>query len=116
VQAVKASRDYFRGLVAERRKSRSSDLISALIAAEDEGDKLSEGELLSTCTLLLIAGHETTVNLIGNGVLQLLQHPDELAKFRAEPDRRQWSRRCCASTRRCSSTDASASSRRRWPA
>jgi cytochrome P450 len=86
IQAVKASRDYFRGLVAERRKSRGSDLISALIAAEDEGDKLSEGELLSTCTLLLIAGHETTVNLIGNGVLQLLQHPDELAKFRAEPD------------------------------
>jgi cytochrome P450 len=85
-QAVKASRDYFRGLVAERRKSRGSDLISALIAAEDEGDKLSEGELLSICTLLLIAGHETTVNLIGNGVLQLLQHPDELAKFRAEPD------------------------------
>jgi cytochrome P450 len=72
--------------VAERRKSLGSDLISALIAAEDEGDKLSEGELLSTCTLLLIAGHETTVNLIGNGVLQLLQHPDELAKFRANPD------------------------------
>jgi cytochrome P450 len=86
VQAVKASREYFRGLVAERRKSLGSDLISALIAAEDEGDKLSEGELLSTCTLLLIAGHETTVNLIGNGVLQLLQHPDELAKFRANPD------------------------------
>lgn len=85
VKAVQDSRAYFRELAAERRKKPGADLLSALIAAEDEGDKLSEGELLSTCTLLLIAGHETTVNLIGNGVLQLLQHPDELARFRADP-------------------------------
>ena len=85
VKAVQDSRAYFRALAAERRKNPGSDLLSALIAAEDEGDKLSEGELLSTCTLLLIAGHETTVNLIGNGVLQLLRHPDELARFRADP-------------------------------
>jgi cytochrome P450 len=84
-QAVRESRDYFRGLVAERRKSLGDDILSGLIAAEDEGDKLSERELLSTCTLLLIAGHETTVNLIGNGVLQLLRHPQELAKFQADP-------------------------------
>src|SRR6202521_1567291 len=75
-----------RELAAKRRKNPGGDLISALISAEEEGDKLSEGELLSTCTLLLIAGHETTLNLIGNGVLQLLRHPDELAKFRANPD------------------------------
>ncbi len=84
-KAVQDSRSYFRELAATRRKSPGNDLISALLAAEEEGDKLSEGELLSTCTLLLIAGHETTVNLIGNGILQLLQHPDELAKFRADP-------------------------------
>ena len=86
VKAVEDSRAYFRSLAAERRKNPGSDLLSALIAAEDEGDKLTEGELLSTCTLLLIAGHETTVNLIGNGVLQLLRHPDELTRFRANPD------------------------------
>ncbi len=86
VKAVQDSREYFRELAAKRRKNPGGDLLSALIAAEEEGDKLSEGELLSTCTLLLIAGHETTVNLIGNGILQLLRHPDELAKFRANPD------------------------------
>jgi cytochrome P450 len=85
VKAVEDSRAYFRRLAAERRKNPGADLLSALIAAEDEGDKLSEGELLSTCTLLLIAGHETTVNLIGNGILQLLLHPDELDRFRADP-------------------------------
>jgi pimeloyl-[acyl-carrier protein] synthase len=85
-KAVEDSRVYFRQLTAERRKNPGSDLISALLAAEEEGDKLSEGELLSTCTLLLIAGHETTVNLIGNGILQLLRHPDELARFRENPD------------------------------
>ena len=85
-QAIKESRDYFRELVAVRRKNLGGDILSALITAEDEGDKLSERELLSTCTLLLIAGHETTVNLIGNGILQLLRHPDQLAKFQADPD------------------------------
>ncbi len=86
VEAIKASREYFRRLVAERRKAPRNDILSALIAAEEEGDKLSEQELLSTCTLILIAGHETTVNLIGNGVLQLLRHPEELARFRADPE------------------------------
>ncbi|MEO8458758.1 MAG: cytochrome P450, partial [Chloroflexota bacterium] len=86
IKAVQDSRAYFRQLAAERRKKPGDDMLSALLAAEDEGDKLSEGELLSTCTLLLIAGHETTVNLIGNGILQLLRHPDELARFRANPD------------------------------
>ncbi len=84
-RAINDSREYFRALVSERRKAPSSDLLSALIAVEEEGDKLTERELLSTCTLLLIAGHETTVNLIANGVLQLLRHPDELTRFAADP-------------------------------
>ncbi len=61
--------EYFRRLIAERRSSPRSDLLSSLIAAEEAGDTLSENELLATCILLLIAGHETTVNLIGNGTL-----------------------------------------------
>jgi pimeloyl-[acyl-carrier protein] synthase len=77
--------DYFRSLIATRRKNPKPDLLSALIAAEEEGNKLSEGELVSTCILLLIAGHETTVNLIGNGLLALLQHPDQLRALRDDP-------------------------------
>ena len=84
-EARVAIADYFRSLIAKRRKEPRSDLLSALIAAEEEGNKLSEGELVSTCTLLLIAGHETTVNLIGNGLLALLQHPAELRALRDDP-------------------------------
>jgi cytochrome P450 len=76
--------DYFRSLIATRRKDPRSDLLTGLIAAEEEGNKLSEAELVSTCMLLLIAGHETTVNLIGNGLLALLQHPDEFRAFHDE--------------------------------
>jgi cytochrome P450 len=81
---------YFRDLLAARRREPADDLLSALIAARDEGDRLtenelSENELLSMAWLLLVAGHETTVNLIGSGVLALLQHPDELARLRADP-------------------------------
>jgi pimeloyl-[acyl-carrier protein] synthase len=77
---------YFRRSIAERRAAPTGDLLSALVAAEEAGDKLSEGELLSTCVLLLLAGFETTVNLIGNGVRALLAHPDQLRRLRAEPD------------------------------
>jgi cytochrome P450 len=77
--------DYMRGLIAERRASPRGDLLSALIAAEEAGDKLSEDELIATCILLLIAGHETTVNLIGNGTLALLRHPEELRRLRKTP-------------------------------
>ncbi|HEX9408420.1 MAG TPA: cytochrome P450 [Methylomirabilota bacterium] len=77
--------DYFRSLIAIRRKDPQPDLLSALIAAEEEGNKLSEGELVSTCMLLLIAGHETTVNLIGNGLFALLQHPDQFRALRDDP-------------------------------
>jgi cytochrome P450 len=77
--------DYFRELIAARRRAPRSDMLSELIAAEEAGDKLSESELLATCILLLIAGHETTVNLIGNGTLALLRHPDQLRRLRDDP-------------------------------
>ena len=77
--------EYFRALIAERRASPRGDLLSGLIAAEEAGDKLSEAELLATCVLLLVAGHETTVNLIGNGMLALLRHPDQIRRLRENP-------------------------------
>jgi cytochrome P450 len=75
---------YFRTLMATRRREPADDLLSALISARDEGDRLSENELLSMAFLLLVAGHETTVNLIASGVLALLLHPGELARLRAD--------------------------------
>jgi len=77
--------DYFRSLVRERRRNPGADLLSGLIHAEEAGDRLSEDELLANCVLLFFAGHETTVNLIGNGVLALDRHPDQLARLRADP-------------------------------
>jgi cytochrome P450 len=82
--AQQAMLDYFRDLIPERRRTPGDDLLSLLIAVEEQGDRLSEGELLITCILLFVAGHETTVNLIGNGLLALLNHPEELAKLRAD--------------------------------
>jgi cytochrome P450 len=77
---------YVNDLIADRRAHPGgADLISALLAAEDGGDALSHDELVSTVVLLLVAGHETTVNLIAAGVLALLRHPDQLATLRAEP-------------------------------
>jgi cytochrome P450 len=76
---------YIRKLVRERRSNPADDLVTALVRAEEAGDKLSEDELLAMIFLLLVAGYETTVNLIGNGTLALLQHPDQLAKLRADP-------------------------------
>jgi cytochrome P450 len=77
--------DYFRELVAERRGRPDDGLLSQLITVEEQGDRLTTDELLATLNLLLVAGHETTVNLIGNGILALLDHPDELARLRADP-------------------------------
>jgi cytochrome P450 len=76
---------YFRGLLAERRERPREDLLSGLAAVRDGGSALSEGELLTTCILLYVAGHETTMDLLGNGTLALLRNPDQLARFRAEP-------------------------------
>jgi cytochrome P450 len=77
---------YFTSLIAERRRDLRDDLLSVLIAAEEEGDKLDEGELLTQSVGLLIAGFETTIGLIGNGLTTLIRHPDERARLRAEPD------------------------------
>jgi pimeloyl-[acyl-carrier protein] synthase len=77
--------DYLVHLVAARRAEPRADLLSAMIAAEERGDKLSQDELVSNAMLLLNAGHETTTNLIGNGTLALLRHPRELEGLRGDP-------------------------------
>jgi cytochrome P450 len=77
---------YFRELIARRRDQPQPDLLSALISAEDAGDQLTEDELIATCVLLLVAGHETTVGLISNAILALLRHPDQFALLRAKPE------------------------------
>jgi cytochrome P450 len=73
---------YFADLVAERRAHPRNDLLTKLIQAEDEGDQLTEWELISTSILLFAAGFETTTHLIGNGLLALLRHPDQLERLR----------------------------------
>ena len=77
---------YFRDLIATRRANPGEDLLTSLIAAADEEGRLSEDELIATCLLLLVAGHETTVNLIGNGTLALLTHRAQWDILKAEPD------------------------------
>ncbi len=81
-----ALRDYLQAIVAARRLEPRDDLISGLVAAQEDRDALSDTELVATAILLLLAGHETTTNLIGNGTLALLNHPGELARLRAEPE------------------------------
>ncbi|WP_369234373.1 cytochrome P450 [Streptomyces sp. R21] len=86
-KAVRASiefSDYLRQLIAERRKEPGEDLISGLIAAYDEGDRLTEQEMISTCVLLLNAGHEATVNSTVNGWHTLFRNPEQLAALRAD--------------------------------
>jgi len=82
---MQAFTDYLLAMFEEKRKNPKDDLVSALVQAEEAGDKLSEDELLGMVFLLLIAGHETTVNLIGNGVLALLEHPEQLRRLRDDP-------------------------------
>ncbi|MCL6452593.1 MAG: cytochrome P450 [Alicyclobacillus sp.] len=77
---------YFRDAIAVRRQSPQDDLISALIAAEVEHQHLSEDDILALCWLLLVAGNETTTNLIGNAVRTFLEHPDVWARLQREPD------------------------------
>jgi unspecific monooxygenase len=80
---------YLADLIGRRRRQPGDDLLSGLIAAEEKGDRLSEDDLVAIVLLLLIAGHETTANLIGNGLVALLRHPEALARLRedAEADR-----------------------------
>ena len=79
-------KDYFEVIVNERRAEPQDDLISALIEAEEEGDKLTHEEVLVTLQLILVAGNETTTNLIANGMLALVEHPDQLDRLRREPE------------------------------
>jgi cytochrome P450 len=86
---MQARRDftiYFRKLVRQRRREGGDDLVSALVKVSDTGDALTEHELLATLTLLLVAGHETTANLIGNGVHSLLHHPEQLDALIHDPE------------------------------
>ena len=76
---------YFQELLARRRGTPREDLISGLMAVEEQGDRLNPTELVAMLFLLLLAGHETTVNLIGNGVWALLKHPEQLERLRADP-------------------------------
>jgi cytochrome P450 len=85
-QARSELRAYLGDLLAFRRKAPGDDLLSGLAAVEADGDRISSGEVLSLAVLLLVAGHETTVNLIGNGVLALLRAPEQLALLRRSPD------------------------------
>jgi len=80
-------RRYLRDLIARRRADPGEDLMSGLIHVEESGDQLTEDEIVATCNLLLIAGHETTVNLIANATLALLRHPDQWAAVSADPQR-----------------------------
>ena len=82
--AMQALDEYLRPIISERRAAPRDDIISALAQAEEEGDTLTEREVLVMLRLLLVAGNETTTNLIGNGVLALLRHPDQLAALRGD--------------------------------
>ena len=86
IVAVEGLRAYFENLIAERRANLGTDLLSELIRAEEAGDRLSNSELIAQSIGLLIAGFETTIGLIGNGVLALLRHPEQLALLRARPE------------------------------
>src|SRR5918997_1143628 len=81
--AAATVRDYLAGLVEERRRAPQDDLISALVAAEEEGDKLTEDELLTMAGLLFAAGFETTTNLLGNALVALLEHPQQIPALAA---------------------------------
>lgn len=78
---------YMRAIFAERRREPRPDLITRLLQSEEQGDQLSEDELFSMVILLIVAGHETAVNLIGNGVWLLLQHPEQMASLRQQPEK-----------------------------
>ncbi|HJP77149.1 MAG TPA: cytochrome P450 [Pseudonocardiaceae bacterium] len=82
--AAMAMAQYLTGLIEDKRAQPTDDLLSALLRASDDDDQLSAGEVLAMLFLLMVAGHETTVNLIGNGTLALLRNPDQLAALRAD--------------------------------
>ncbi|MFJ2866108.1 cytochrome P450 [Kitasatospora sp. NPDC087314] len=83
--AIGQYEEYLARLVSRRRADPGDDLISALVATQGQDDRLTDSELLSTCFVLITAGDETTTHLVGNGVLALLRHPDQLARLREDP-------------------------------
>jgi cytochrome P450 len=87
MQARKWLREYLHDLIERRRSRPGDDLMSGLIAVQESGDQLTEDEIISTCVLLLVAGHETTVNLIGNAILAMLRHPAQWAALGADAAR-----------------------------
>ena len=84
-QGVYALKDYLRGIFRQRRQRPEEDLISALLVVEEEGDRLSEEEMFGMCVFLLVAGHETTLALIGNGLLALLRNPEQKQMLQEDP-------------------------------
>jgi pimeloyl-[acyl-carrier protein] synthase len=78
-------RAYFERVIDVRRRSPGDDVLSGLVHAQEHGDRLTREEVISTSILLLVAGHETTVNLIGNGTLALLRHPEQRERLRSDP-------------------------------
>ena len=86
-RATRELRAYLEGVASARRREPREDLLTALLAAEDNGERLSDDDLYETCSLLLVAGHETTTNLIGNGLLALLRNPEQFDMLRREPER-----------------------------
>ncbi|HEY3991453.1 MAG TPA: cytochrome P450 [Ktedonobacteraceae bacterium] len=85
LQGVNTFMEYFRVLIRQQRQQPQDNLLQAMIDAEDHGDALSENEVLGNCVLLLAAGHGTTTHLIGNGLLALLRHPEQIEFLRSEP-------------------------------
>ena len=100
---VAALVDYFRALLRERERAPRDDLMSLMLRAEHEGDRLTRDEVVANCVLLLFAGHETTTNLLGNGLFHLLRHPEQaaLAARRSRADCTAPSRSSCATTAPC---------------
>jgi cytochrome P450 len=85
LQSINEFMNYFRAIIRRQRTKPQENLLQAMQEAEEQGDMLSEDELLGNCVLLLAAGHGTTTHLIGNGLLALLRHPDALEQLRANP-------------------------------
>ncbi len=84
LRTTNAMSEYFRDRIREQRRQPREGLINALLTAEIDGDRLSEEEIVANCIITMVGGQETTTNLIGNGVLALLRHPDQLARLRAD--------------------------------
>jgi len=85
LRSVEEMTEYFRGAIADQRRTPREGLVRSLLTAEVDGDRLSEEEVIANCIVTMVGGQETTTNLIGNGVLTLLRHPPELERLREDP-------------------------------